>query len=577
MMTNRTWPLIIVAIILAVFLPAFSAEICKVDDSLMIEGLRHITQWSFGDIFLPRAAGGLYYRPLTMLTFFVDKTFFGLSPFSLHIENILVHLANTLLVFFITRSLLARNGSLVSSGSAFIGSLLFGIHPLVTESVNWISGRTDLLMGFFLLTSTLLLVQYRATGRRYLPWLAAISFLCALLAKELAIAFLPGYFLILYAQTQTEETRHHPPSSLRKKLLIAGTVTLLVIGTFFLLRSIAFTSNSSRIGVTLQYMHINPSHSFFLFLRAIGFYLKKLLIPWPLNFAIEDIDPLYELAAIPLTALCLYIAMRRTIVTAIFTTGLLLFTPALLIGLNQIAWTPYAERYLYSTTAFVSIAAVVSGSSYLRFPLTKAWRLGLISLILGIFAISTFQRNLTWQTNRRILADTAQKSPLCQRVQWLYGASLIEAGDYPQALIYTQRAVALTASPLIYDPIPGNNLGYILYHLGRIPEAIVQYETVIKKSSDSSPEAQEGLIECYSLLINQTTDDGQKREYLKVLRSHGDRLFALHPDPLVYYNLGKLAQANREYGEARKFFTQAASLMPEGHADLPLTRQLLQQ
>lgn len=576
MMTDRAWLLLLVAVILAVFLPAFSAEICKVDDAQMVAALHQIGQWNLKDLFLPKASEGLYYRPLLMLSFFVDKAIFNLNPLAMHAENVLLHLANTLLVYFILRLVLSLNRGTFSASSAFLGSLLFGLHPMVTESVNWISGRTDLFMGFYLLLSTLCLVHYRLNGLRFLPWLAALAFLAALLSKELAVAFLPGYFLILYAKIPGQDNQVHPPFLWWRKLLIVAGVACLVVGTFFLLRSIAFTSNSSRIGLTLQYMQVNPEHSVFLFLRAIGFYLKKILIPWPLNFAIVEVDPLYELAAIPLLGLCLYIALKGTLGSALFTAGLLLFSPALLIALNQIAWTPYAERYLYCTVAFVSMATVMYCAQYPSF-LEKRWRYGLLSGFVLVGALTTWQRNHTWQTNERILADTARKSPSEITVQWLYGATLFEKGDYQNALEYTRQAASLPRSPLFYNPIPDINLGSIFYRLGRIPEAIAAYETVMKNTAGKSPEAHEGLIDCYRHLFFLTPDADKKREFFKIMEAHGTQLFHLRPDPLIYYNLGKIAMADHYRAEAAILFQKAVSSMPVGHEYLPFAQKLLQQ
>jgi len=531
-MTERSWPLLIVAVMLVVFFPAFFGEICNIDDAGMVEPLRQIAQWRLYDVFFPNVSGGLYYRPLLGLSFLVNKTLFNLSPFALHTENVLYHLANTLLVYFLIRLLLTLKGGTTHPGYAFVGSLLFGLHPIVTESVNWISGRTDLLMGFFLLLSTLFLVRYRISGRKALPWLAALSFLCALLCKELAIAFLPGFFLILYTKTQEQGDPADSASSRRKKLLLIAGVTLLVIGSFFLLRTVAFSSNSSRIGLTLQYMQINPEHSFFLFLRAIGFYLKKLLIPWPLNFAIVEVDPLYDLAAIPLIGICMYIALKGTLTSALFITGLFLFSPALLIALNQIAWTPYAERYLYSTTAFFSIA-IILWYTHSSWPRMKKWgHLFCVGFLMAA-ALTTMQRNFTWQKNQRILADSAEKSPLFSNIQWLYGANLYEQGDYENALKYSQRAVNLPGSPLFLNPLREITLGYIYLRLDRVAEAIAVFETVIKKTKDKIPEAHEGLIDCYGRLWEQAVDQKQKQAYLDAMLSHGNSLFALRPDPLI--------------------------------------------
>ncbi|MFZ5763485.1 MAG: tetratricopeptide repeat protein [Thermodesulfobacteriota bacterium] len=537
----------------------------------MLESIQHTNHWTLRDIFLPRVTGGLYYRPLIGLSYMADKTFFHQNPFALHAENVLLHLANIFLVFFLISEFSAKTKHMASGFVALGGSLLFGLHPIVTESVNWISGRTDLLMGFFLLTSALLLARYRTTGNSYLPWLAAGAFLCALLAKELAIAFLPGYFFLLYTKQATHKT---DGASLAKIFLIVGGVTLLVVGTFLTLRGIAFTSNSTRIGLTLQYMQINPGHSFFLFLGAIGFYFKKLLFPWPLNFAIVEIDPIYDLLAIPLIGCCLYIAWQRTLWATLFITGILLFTPALLIALNQIAWAPYAERYLYSTTAFVSIATILYWKERCL-QRTRAWHYVIFTMLLALVGLTALHRNFVWQTNRAILADTAIKSPSFARIQWLYGAALFQAGDYEKALFYTKRAATLPSSPIFYDQIPEINLGHILRRLDRIPEAIATFEAVITKTSDSSPEAHEGLLECYRHLWQQADAPGKKHEYLQHMQRHGERLFSLRPDPLIYYNLGKMALASKEHHAARIFFALAADRMPPNHEFLPFARKLL--
>ncbi len=575
MMTARAWPLLIVAVVLVVFLPAFSAEICKVDDAEMLVSLHHITTWKLRDLFLPGASEGLYYRPLLGLSFYINKAIFNLDPFTLHAENVLFHIANTLLVYFITRKLFALNGTDAQPGYAFLSSLLFGLHPIVTESVDWISGRTDLLMGFFLLLSTLLLVQYRINGRQFFPWLAGIAFLGALLSKELAIAFLPGYFLILFAKVDSQGDEACSSILRWRKLLIFAGVALFVVGIFFLLRSTAFTSNSSRIGLTLQSMQNNPEHTFFLFLRATGFYLKKLLLPWPLNFAIVEVDPLYELAAIPLVGLCVFIALKGTLASAIFIAGLFLFSPALIIALNQIAWTPYAERYLYCTVAFVSMATVLYCDKKPSF-IGKKWRYAILAVFLLFAMVTTLQRNLTWQTNLGILADTARKSPSESTIQWLYGATLFEKGDYQNALAYTQRAAGISGSPLFYNRIPDINLGVIFFHLDRIPEAIVTFESVIKKTSDSSPEAHDGLMDCYHRLWSQAADGAQKQEFFQAMQTHGKRLFSLRPDPMIYYNLGKISIAAKEHEEARILFQEAVSHMPEDHEYLPFAKKLLQ-
>lgn len=577
-MTARSWPLLIVVLMLAVFSPAFFGEICNIDDASMVEPLRRISEWRLRDLFFPGTSGGLYYRPLLALSFFIDKSLFHLSAFSLHSENVFLHLLNTLLVYRLIRQLLGLKSAGMHPGWAFVGSLLFGLHPIVTESVNWISGRTDLLMTFFLLLSTMCLVHYRMSGRKPLLWLAGCCFLCALLSKELAIAFLPGVFLILSARTDASHASAMtlPRVPRNRQLLILVGVGLLVIGTFFLLRGLAFSSNSSRIGLTLQYIQINPMHSFFLFLRAIGFYLKKLVIPWPLNFAIVDVDPLYDLAAIPLLGLCCFIASRNTMASAMFTCGLLMFSPALLIALNQIAWTPFAERYIYSTTAFMSIAFVLTCAGHKVF-VPRRWCYGFFAALFIPMAITTLHRNFIWQENVAILADTAAKSPLFSNIQWLYGAALFEQGDYDQALVYCQKAMRLPGSPLYYNPRQEVSLGYIYLHFDRLDEAMTTFETVVRKSIDKSFEAHDGLVEVYKRLWVKASGNEQKQKYIDAMHIQADSYFRLRPDPMIYYNLGKWAITHHAFQEAGTFFNSAVVHMPAEHEYLPLAKKFAEK
>ena len=83
------------------------------------------------------------YSPLATLSFALEYRFFGLDPFIFHLDNLLLHLAVSSLVFcfFLRLGLPLR--------AAALGALLFGIHPLKVESVAWVTERKDVLFSFF--------------------------------------------------------------------------------------------------------------------------------------------------------------------------------------------------------------------------------------------------------------------------------------------------------------------------------------------------------------------------------------------------------------------------------------------
>ncbi len=98
-----------------------------------------------------------YYRPIVTLSYFVDYALWGEDPAGYHATNIFLHMANVLLVFGIGCILLR------SREAAFVAAAVFAVHPVHTESVTWISGRTDLLASVFVLASVR---QYLKAGKQ---------------------------------------------------------------------------------------------------------------------------------------------------------------------------------------------------------------------------------------------------------------------------------------------------------------------------------------------------------------------------------------------------------------------------
>ena len=80
-----------------------------------------------------------YYRPIISLSYMIDYAVWGLKPWGFHLSNIIFHTVSCILVYLIFNSLF-NNRSI-----SIITSLLFACHPIHTESVTWISGRTDII------------------------------------------------------------------------------------------------------------------------------------------------------------------------------------------------------------------------------------------------------------------------------------------------------------------------------------------------------------------------------------------------------------------------------------------------
>lgn len=493
MLGKRYQCLVVVFVVLAVFYPILIPDFCRIDDQDMVNAFKGMQGWSLKGIFVPGSEGGLYYRPLVMVTFLIGKYWHGLDPWLMHLENVLLHLFNALTVFFICRETLQKERD--SSYLPLVAALCFALHPINTESVNWISGRTDLLAAAFVLPSALLLLKYRSGAHWCTLALSLLAFLLGMLSKEVSLAFLPGFLLIFRAASQRDAdtpSRSGFSSLLRQNLYISAAA-LAALGAFFLLRFFAFSSNYSRIGMTLRAIFIDPVHSSTVALRAFGFYLKKLYLPLPLNFAIVEVDPLYEILAMVLLPLCLYIVTRRNRAAALFGAGIFLLAPSFLIAFNQVAWTPYAERYVYLSSGFLVVATLCFLKRNLLAP--RLAKVALVLVLLSAAGSATFARNLTWSRNLALAEDTVRVSPYSKDMRVLYGALLAESGDYGNALAQSRLARALPS--MVYDDRADLNIAYIVYRQGDPEQARRISERVLKQTGGKSVKAYDNLINLY--------------------------------------------------------------------------------
>ena len=194
--------------------------------------------------------GRTYYRPLTILSLAIDHHLHGDTPGGFHLTNLLVHALSTALLFFLLR---VRGAG---GYAAAFGSTLWAISPRLTEAVAWISGRTDVLAGFFVIAA--LLFQARSTLPRRA--LCAFCLLLALLCKEAGLA---GVAAVLV----TELTSSGP---LRVRLRNA-VPTFIALGVYGVLRAHA-------AGVVTKAAR-GSSHWLAAF-AAVGRYFVMLLTPW---------------------------------------------------------------------------------------------------------------------------------------------------------------------------------------------------------------------------------------------------------------------------------------------------------
>lgn len=180
------------------------------------------------DVFLSPA--GTYFRPLLTLSFMLDAQFSGATPFApiFHFGNLLIHLtASGLLYIFLKKLSLKKE-------LAFAATLIFTVHPALTQAVSWIPGRNDSLLALFTISSFIFLLAFLDKKRTGFYALHLVFFAAALFTKETAVVLPVLFFLYIWLAEKNIV-------SLPKKILLsAGWLTPGIL--WFLLRRAAISS-----------------------------------------------------------------------------------------------------------------------------------------------------------------------------------------------------------------------------------------------------------------------------------------------------------------------------------------------
>ena len=169
-------------------------------NGLTSEGLR----WAF------TTGHAANWHPLTWMSHMLDIRIFGLNPRWHHLTNLLFHIANVLLLFFILHRMTKALWQ-----SAFVAAL-FALHPLHVESVAWIAERKDVLSTFFWMLTLIAYVNYAAKPglKSYLPVIA--FFALGLLAKPMLVT-LPFVLLLLDFWPLERFEREQPARTIQKE------------------------------------------------------------------------------------------------------------------------------------------------------------------------------------------------------------------------------------------------------------------------------------------------------------------------------------------------------------------------
>lgn len=390
--------LIIVVVTAFVFSNATSGEWqTNWDDNIYILGNPHVTNFSIPEIFSSIDEDN--YHPLTTLSYAIEYKLNGYNAQKFHLHNIILHLINVVLLFFLLKKLQ------LNTWPSLIITLLFAIHPMRVESVTWISERKDLLYSLFFFVSLICYTKYiqNENKKKYYVY-SLIAFLLSLLSKSQAVVLTPVLFLIDFLFKK--DIKKH----------FVSKVPYIMLSIAFGVLAIVSQGQSGALRVAPDFAVVDR---IFITSYTILFYIIKTILPFNLSAlylypqkAGEMLPIIFYISFVALFAL-IFFAWKFRKYYGEFIFGILFYFFCISVTLQVIpvGRAITADRYSYVSSIGILWIVVMLGNKLIsQKPELKNYFVGAIVLIAGVFAIQTRERNKIWDNPITLVSDAIEKA-----------------------------------------------------------------------------------------------------------------------------------------------------------------------
>jgi protein O-mannosyl-transferase len=425
------------------------------------------------------------WHPLTWTAHMIDSQFFGMNAGGHLLVNTLIHVANTLLVFwFLFRTTHAR------LPSALVAAL-FALHPLHVESVAWAAERKDTLSTFFGLLSLIAYVRSAKAPsiRRYAC--VAITLALGLLAKPMLVTW-PFVMLLLdyWPLRRFELTSHKKVTTkiwplLREKLPLFALVAASAVITSLAQSHGGAVRTFQDFSIALRLANALVSYAKYLLLT---FWPNDLAVYYPYTAAGT---PAWQIVCaafllIGITAFCFFQSRKHS---GYLLVGWLWFVGTLVpvIGIVQVGGQTMADRYFYipSIGLFIVIAFGLAD-------IARSWRVapslrtGIAVAVLLILATLTNAQIHRWSDSFTLFKHTLAVTPPNLMVENNLGSALSRSGLHDEAAAHFEKALEIIPAhydSLLYDTLL--NMGITRFYQNRLPEAVEYCQSALRLRPDA--------------------------------------------------------------------------------------------
>ncbi|BBB31680.1 conserved hypothetical protein [Thermotomaculum hydrothermale] len=442
-------------------------------------------------------------RPLAYLWFYMDKTIFGLNPFYFRMENIIGHLLNFILVFNVIKKLTSKYGDKDSFLISFFTALLWGLHPINSQSVAYIVQRMNEVAVFFTLAGFLFYLDFVNNRKIRDLFFVVICLILGLGFKETAILLIPlcllHYFLFV-----------------DKKKAIFGLVLFVIISlsiVLFLPQFQKVLPLDYLIGKQVNDKHFTIFQKFITSFKVIIDYIIVFVFPLFKNihlyydFAIEkNLFSAKVLFPLIFILLCLGFAVYqykkdKLMSFSIFAFFFLLFPENSFLPLD----IAYQHR-MYLPSVFLSLIVVV-----LFFKFLKKDRFVLVlSFMLIFLAINLVVRGVVFSIPEKFYKNEINHAPDNVKIYINAAKNLIEAGDLEDAYFYLKRGIKRFPD----NALLATNMGLYYAKTGDLSRAIYWYKRAERKDNPFLKEVHWSL----AILFLEKHDFNNAKKYINILK-----------------------------------------------------------
>ena len=537
-------------------------------------------------------------RPIIFYTLHLNHSLGGFNVFGFHVVNLTVHIITCLLIFLFAKEILSINRFLKTSDQSknklnipLISALLFAVHPMNTQVITYITGRTTSIAVCFYMASFLFFIK---GVRQNLPWkilfyALSIVFLIMGYGSKMIILTVPVMFIIYYLFFT-------PLKSIFFKRFFESIFIRIIIQTIVITSPFILIFISSHLNILsffrmdfgflqklfdpiqIKLMHIdsmakdNLSMTIYLLteFKVIVFYYIKMIF-FPFN---QNIDPDFPVAhgitdsgvalSLGVILLCLFAGIyfykkNRLIAFGIFWFFITLLPTSSILPLRDMI----TEHRLYLPLAgFILTIPLCLNQFIIRYKKSSFKQLAYfilpVFLLIIVFSVLTVKRNFVWKNEKSLWSDAAEKSPRLPRplnnLAEAYdkeGLAYDNKKNYKKAIEFLKKAIAISPTGYKYY----NNLGKIYGRLGEFELATKNLKLALKYNPDY-PFAHynfgkvyelrgmlDNAIEEYSTAFKQTKDVYGKKYFFEACFNLAN----------VYDKKGEYKKALDTYFICRKF------------------------